>query len=343
MEFIGASICIFLILFSCNHLIKKKKFFLDNKKSSPHKAFIEKTTTPPFSGGVLILLSLFILIPNSDINFKILILLMFTTGFLSDIGILKSANFRFIIQIILVFFTVIFLEKYVLASRWNLLDMLLLNYYFKLFFTSFCILILINGTNFMDGLNTIVVGYYLLIIYFISSFYQVDSLLIFSSKIINYVMIVLLCIFILNGLNLLYLGDSGAYLLSFFIGIVLIDLSNNIKTLSPYYIVNLLWYPAYENLFSIIRKIKSKKSALKPDNLHLHQLIFLFIKSHFKFELKFLNTFSGIIINLFNLLIFLIATENYSNTKIQVMILIVSLIFYNSVYFTLNKKFKRII
>ena len=262
------------------------------------------------------------------------------TGFLSDINILKSANLRFIIQIILVFFSIIILQKYIQTVRVDFLDVFLSNFYFKLFFTSFCILVLINGTNFIDGLNTLVLGYYLLIIFFISSFYSETDIFILNYEVLIYFSIILLSILILNGLNLLYLGDNGAYLLSFFIAIILIDLSNNITILSPYYIVNLLWYPAYENLFSIIRKIKSKKSPLKPDNLHLHQLIFLFVKKKFKIKPKIVNTFTGISINLFNLIIFIAATKNYSNTKFQLMILLISFVIYNLVYVILNRKFK---
>tara|TARA_B100000795_G_C22745348_1_gene417032 strand:- start:309 stop:1331 length:1023 start_codon:yes stop_codon:yes gene_type:complete len=340
MQFIGTSIFIFILLFLINHLIKNNNFLLDNKESSLHKIFTDKNTKPPFSGGILILLSLFVFIPNSEINFKIIIFLIFMTGFLSDINILKSANLRFIIQIILVFFSIIILEKYIQTVRVDFLDVFLSNFYFKLFFTSFCILVLINGTNFIDGLNTLVLGYYLLIIFFISSFYSETDIFILNYEVLIYFSIILLSILILNGLNLLYLGDNGAYLLSFFIAIILIDLSNNITILSPYYIVNLLWYPAYENLFSIIRKIKSKKSPLKPDNLHLHQLIFLFVKKKFKIKPKIVNTFTGISINLFNLIIFIAATKNYSNTKFQLMILLISFVIYNLVYVILNRKFK---
>ena len=34
---------------------------------------------------------------------------------------------------------------------------------------------------------------------------------------------------------------------------------------------------AFENLFSIIRKLRLNRSALKADFNHLHQLLFLFI------------------------------------------------------------------
>ena len=38
------------------------------------------------------------------------------------------------------------------------------NYYFNLFFVTFCFLILINGTNFIDQLNGLVILYYISII-----------------------------------------------------------------------------------------------------------------------------------------------------------------------------------
>ena len=48
-------------------------------------------------------------------------------------------------------------------TRVNILDYLLKNYIFSIIFTSFCILIIINGTNFIDGINTLAIGYYLII------------------------------------------------------------------------------------------------------------------------------------------------------------------------------------
>ena len=323
--------------FLINHFLNKFNFLLDDKKSSFHKSFIERNTKPAFSGGIFILLSLIFLIPGNQVNFKIMLFLIFMTGFLSDISILKSANLRFVIQIFLVLLSVVILEQSIQYSRMSFLENLLKDHYFNLFFTSFCILVLINGTNFIDGLNTIVSGYYLLILFFIFSFYNISNDYLLDYKFIIYFSAILISILVLNAVNLLYLGDNGAYVISFFIGLLLIDLSNHTKSLSPYYIVNLLWYPAYENLFSIIRKIKNKKSALKPDNLHLHQLIYLCIKKKVNFDPKIINTISGITINLFNFLVFLVATNYYQNTKFQLMILFVSLTIYNFTYIFLRK------
>ena len=40
---------------------------------------------------------------------------------------------------------------------------------------------------------------------------------------------------------------------------------------SPYFIAVLLWYPAYENFFSILRKKIKKTDAFQADNNHFHQ------------------------------------------------------------------------
>ena len=71
--------------------------------------------------------------------------------------------------------------------------------------------------------------------------------------------------------------DAGAYILSFFVGYLIIKCHISIQIFLLTFIT-LLWYPCYENLFSIIRKLKSKLSPLIPDNNHLHQLIYIRFK-----------------------------------------------------------------
>ena len=75
-----------------------------------------------------------------------------------------------------------------------LLDKLLSNSSFNYIFVSFCILIVINGSNFFDGLNTLNIGYYLLISLII--FYLKQNQIISVNEIfIEYLLIVLLIIF----------------------------------------------------------------------------------------------------------------------------------------------------
>ena len=136
------------------------------------------------------------------------------------------------------------------------------------------------------------------------------------------------------------MGDNGSYLISVFVGIYLIDVANNSVLISPYFVMNLLWYPAYETLFSIIRKVSTKKSPLGPDNLHLHQLIYIYLRVKITHK-YYANSFSGVLINIYNLAIFYFASQNYSNTKYQLLLFCFSFIIYNLLYLALNSYSKK--
>ena len=106
--------------------------------------------------------------------------------------------------------------------------------------------------------------------------------------------------------------------------------------------VNLLWYPAFENCFSIIRKTIQKKSPMSPDNEHLHHLLFSYFKSKKNLNQKFANSLTACTINFFNLVIFGVATLYYSKTDIQIVLILISLFFYNFCYFVLKKRIIKI-
>ena len=105
-----------------------------------------------------------------------------------------------------------------------------------------------------------------------------------------------------NGFNKVFLGDGGIYFLSFIIGIVLIKFHTENSIVSPYYIICLLWYPCFENLFSILRKKLTKISPHEADNMHLHHLIYRILK--LKKSKIARSNLAGFIILLFNLPIF---------------------------------------
>ena len=106
-------------------------------------------------------------------------------------------------------------------------------------------------------------GYYLaisiILIFLNSKVIAVENI-----SIIYFLFPFLLSFIFYNFLNKTYLGDGGSYILSLVIGYILINFQIN-ENVSPYYIVLFLWYPAFENLFSILRRIYSKN--LRPDSL----------------------------------------------------------------------------
>jgi len=146
-------------------------------------------------------------------------------------------------------------------------------------------------------------------------------------------------LFLLNIFNFLYLGDSGSYLIGFLFGYFLLQINETNPLVSPYFIALLFWYPAFENLFSIIRKKIIKLDPLDADNLHLHQLLFHYLKRRKnKFIKKFSNLISSLIINTFNFSIFLISLSHFSHTKTLLFLIILNVTVYLFIYFLLKKK-----
>ena len=141
-----------------------------------------------------------------------------------------------------------------------------------------------------------------------------------------------------NFFGKVFLGDGGSYLISFVAGIILIKFSNDNFLVSPYYIMALLWYPAYENLFSIIRKKILNKSPSTPDNEHLHQLIFLYFNTSFDIDKNLSNLLSGILICIYNFLFFFIIFDWYFFTATLVYSVLLNVFIYNLLYFFLKTR-----
>ena len=75
--------------------------------------------------------------------------------------------------------------------------------------------------------------------------------------------------------GLVYLGDGGAYLLGFWIGVLLILLVGRNPEVSPWFPVLLCAYPVCEVLFSIYRRgVVRRSHPGLPDLAHLHHLIY---------------------------------------------------------------------
>ena len=129
------------------------------------------------------------------------------------------------------------------------------------------------------------------------------------------------------------MGDSGAYSLSLFTGIYLINFSNETFFISPYLIVLLLWYPCFELLFSIIRRSLKARKTYKPDNFHIHQLIYSFVKIKFNFKNNLIVHFlTSLTINLYNLLIFLAGFNNKYDSKVIIYLIIFNFNIFISFY-----------
>ena len=325
---------IFLTL-GLNRMLIKKRLFL-NFNGDNHQKFISSKNIP-LSGGLILIFTSYYYLNLLNITY---VFFMFCVGFLSDVKKINSAKLRFVIQALIVLSVVYFSSIAVPQTKIIFLDQLLENNIFRIFFSIFCILIIINGFNFIDGVNTSLIGYCLIVSL---SLHYLDLNGVEISKIVNFYNLipVLMALFILNFFNKLYLGDGGAYFLGLLFALCLINTYQINNNISPYFMVCLLWYPAFENLFSILRKKSLSRSPLDPDTNHLHQIIFLYLKKNFNIKNIYLNTATGTIINIYNLICIAIATQFYNHTKIQILIIIFNVIVYIFLYRKLlNKKFK---
>ena len=325
---------IFVISFSFLLIILcKRNPFLMNRAGDVHQEYAGHSNTPLIGGSII-----FFSMVLSSFYDKNLILLyfaaMFIVGILSDLKRLNSPIVRFLLQLFLIIACLYSSNITLTVTKIIFLDYLLTSYLFSIIFTSFCILIIINGSNFIDGVNSLVLGYYVIISTVLLLLQNRGFLISFNFP-INLLILCLLILYFLNLFNKLYLGDSGAYLLGFLFSIELINFYL-LNAISAFYVVLLLWYPAFENLFSILRKTNFKKSPIIPDTNHLHQLIFAFFKSKDYPSIKASNI-TGISINIYNGIIMMIATSDPTNTQFQIILIIISLCIYTFMYMRLYK------
>ena len=132
-------------------------------------------------------------------------------------------------------------------------------------------MILINGYNFVDGINTLLINYNIVICLILFLFFKEN---IQDYEILKNFLIILFILLIFNLNGNLILGDSGSYAIGLFIGIYLINFAAYNQYLSPFWIISLVWYPCFELLFSMLRRFKLKRKMYKPDTSHYHQILF---------------------------------------------------------------------
>ena len=322
-----------IIVFLINLFISKSNF-LKSHSGFIHQKFLNNSV--PLSGGLFIILPIFLLFHNFYPYMITSFFLLFLLGLFSDLNILAKAKYRFLIQFIIISMFVIFTQLEVLPSRIEYIDNKFQNTFYSYFFTVFCLMVLINGSNFIDGLNGLFLGYNIIILLVLINL-DLLGLVGINNESFYILLSILSFLLLLNFSNKLFMGDGGAYSLSFLLGYILITIYNKNQIVSPYFIIVLLWYPCFENLFSILRKFLINKNPMKPDNSHLHHYLYMLIKKKLGLSNLLSNNLSSLMINSFNLFIFYFASLNLYHTQTQLIILFLSIITYLIIFFTLKK------
>ena len=318
------------LLLGLNFLIKKRKILIDQINFGAHK--IRHSEIIPLSGGLyfLSILTLLLIFNFSLLKIEIIFFssLITTIGLFADLKPNFSPRLRLLFQSIICLTTVIFFDLSINKVNIIMLDEFLKNSFFNYLFTTFCIITLINGCNFCDGVNLNISLYLfmtLVVVYFLIQKLNLNSTIINKDELI-YIIYGLFIFIIFNFFSLNFLGDNGIYFLSFFTGITVIDLVQQNQNLSPFFAVIILWYPAFENLFSIIRKKIQNIETSRSDKNHLHTKLYNLLTIVFKFSKKTTNSLTGLLINLTMLPCFFVSYYFYNNSLV-LLITVIGFIF----------------
>jgi len=343
MDLIQSIIINLILLMIMYFFFKKNSILVDNTSFSLHKKIGKKNKSPIVLGGLYILLIALFYFKNLNYEIYLIFIMMYIVGLLSDCNFISNSSIRLIFQIFLIFLLTYFGNLTINDIRIELLDTYLNNEIVNTFFVIFCLVVLVNGTNFIDGLNGLVSGYYILL--FLSLIIVMNSQgqifeKDFNTQFLNILFFSLIFFFALNICGKVYMGDSGSYLIALIIGFYVIKFYEINNLISPYYFALLLWYPAFENLFSLLRRLKTHSEISKPDNKHFHQLFFRYFKIKKYFTEKKINPFTSVIILILNIPSFFLGSFYPSETKILLFALGLNITIYCLIYFKISYYFK---
>ena len=331
----------FLIVYllTINYFFKIFNIGLDiETNEEKHKSLLRNNSLTPLSGTLYFLPVIIILFYNTDYLLTICCILLFVLGFCADLKIITSYKKRLIIQFILISLLFLFNKDIFIHTRLEFIDNLMHYNLLRVILCTFFFMVLINGYNLIDGTNCLSSLNFLIIALFI--FLLANNLHIdYANKEIIILAITIFIFLIFNFFGKNFLGDGAVYGLSFLLGYILLQISLLNNLISPYYVANLLWYPAFENLFSILRRNLTKKNNYLPDNDHLHHLIFKFFKKKGIIKKDILiSSLIGIFINFILLINYLVGYKYYNHSWIQVILILTGIILYLLSYYSLKKK-----
>ena len=153
--------------------------------------------------------------------------------------------------------------------------------------TVFFIVAIINSINFIDGIDGLAISVVSLFIICFEFFSKSDTSFILLSLII---VCSILPMFYFNYRNnrKVFLGDSGSLFLGILVSTYVIHILSQEYVIKEKYdihkiifILSVLFYPIFDIIRIVFKRIIEGKSPFEADNNHLHHLILRKTKSHF--------------------------------------------------------------
>lgn len=284
IESLASFFASFIISFA---IIKSMKYHAHVSGDFPDCDYPQKfhTNTIPRIGGISIFLGLLLGViisciknqsqDNSNALILICALPIFLIGLAEDLTKRISPRIRIIVIATFAFFCLILLNIRINRVDIYGIDLIMAFVPISILFTVLAITGLANAYNIIDGFNGLssLIGIITLcsIIYISNS--QGDQFVAINAAILA---AALLGFFAWNyPRGLIFMGDSGSYLIGFWIGMLTLLMVSRNNLISPWVAISLNLYPITETLFTIYRRaILKRTNAFSPDGLHLHSLIY---------------------------------------------------------------------
>lgn len=288
-----------------------------------------------FTGGIAISISLLISLElfalfnhlNKDLNLIISIAFLISLVGLTDDKYNLNAGGKLSLQIIPIFYLVVF-ENLSLYSIGDYKYFNLTLGAFVIPFSILSVLLLINAFNYFDGIDGTlsITSISVLIILF---FLVPDQ----NFKLFLVIILIPLCIFLCFNFSLinlpkLFLGDSGSLLIGFIISFILIFLANE-NLVHPILLAWSISIFVYEFLSINVIRLKNNQELFEAGHDHLHHILFKKTQSIFKtnffifimnsiffifgyFIYQLINPLVSLLLFIFLFIIFLFLRNKYS-------------------------------
>lgn len=282
----------FTIIQNRNKLARYLDIFDD---PSDHRK-VHDIPVPAIGGTVLIVILIFfnsITFFNNNKNFEnnayliIFLLMSYTIGLYDD---KQKINIKLrVIFITLNYFFLLILEPSFKITKIYIenpnLVIPISNFYLSFFVTIFCVFLLYNCINFLDGVNgnLILLTLFWLFIYFIKSS-QYDFI------VLTLIVTLFVCL-IYNLQNKIFMGNSGSLLISSILSFLYLSAHNNeYKVFFSEEVVVLFLIPGFDMIRLFFLRILNKQNPFLGDQNHLHHLLIRKFKSKNIFFLYFIIT-----------------------------------------------------
>ena len=321
----------FLVLQGVILISKKYQLFVDSSSSSKPQRFHYRPTSR--AGGLGVLVGVLVgfvvfgLLSSAWVYFIVACLVIFASGFAEDMGISLSPKLRLLIQCFGASLACVAMENAWLRDLGLGFELV---YVLGVAFGVFAVVGVCNAMNIIDGFNGLSGG--------VAACVCVSIIVVAGQ--VDILQIAIACAILLSAvlgflvLNFpkgrIFLGDGGAYLIGFFLAMMLVLLTQEPTSIvSPWYGFCVMIYPVWEVLFSILRrKIIEKSEAMQPDSAHFHTLLFKKLGN---------NPLTSFILICANAPFIILATFFYANTFALMLTCLVFIIAYMLTYRLLIK------